>query len=158
MKLGDVVRAIEPYFIANSKPSQRDFALCHRYAKWMKIVAPGTVGFYVAIVFTIMIESFMSGSMRPCLLVYFVGIREYSIVSMTLLHLYNYAMIILTIVTVSYVDTLVFLALLSIMLLSYHFQAEISEFNDDSKQKKLSPKEVEQRLNDIIMMHQEYAE
>lgn len=162
LRLFEVFRAIESILIANSKPNQRHFALCEQYAKWMAIIVrvPMITFPYLVGIITIpfMIKSYVSGSMRPCMFVYFIGIENYSSVLLIILHAYNYVMLWQVCLTVVCVDTLVFMTFLSLMFLSSHFEAEVSVFVDDSAGGELTSNDMKMRLRKIIFMHRNYVE
>lgn len=162
LKLVDVVDAIKPIFIANGKPSGRHFELCDRFANRLQIALKALLAIYSLLVCAVeipfMVESYMSGSMRPCVLAYFIGMKEYSTKWIILLHAYNYVMIYFVTMFFVTVDMLVVSAFLSVIFLSVRFETEVTAFNKDLESGRSTPEEMKQRMKDIILMHREYDE
>lgn len=158
----DIIRVIEAIFIANKEPNRKDFALCEQYANWLVLGVKATIGTYVWIVgiiaVSLMVGSYMSGSLRSCLFVYLIGIREYTTELIVLFHAYGYAVLTLVVINIIAGDVLVILTFLSVMFLSVRFEREVLDFNDDLERGDWTASKVRRRLKELVLMHREYKE
>lgn len=87
IKLIDVVRAIEPIFVANAKPNKRHFALCDRYASYFQNGITAAIGLYGSALIILTIYFMVANNaMRPSVCLYFIGFYEGSTELLILLH------------------------------------------------------------------------
>lgn len=159
MNLFNVVRAIEPIFIANAKPKKNHFALCDRYADYLQNGIKTAIGLYGSALLILTIYFMVANNaMRPSVCLYFIGFHENSTELLILLHVYNFIILPLVVFYIVPAEILVISAFISQNFLSHRFVDEISDFNEDLEQGNLTPPEMKRRLKAIIVLYQEYIE
>lgn len=153
---------ISEVYKVNSLREIRNYELCQTHARHSQMVIKivPAMNSCIAIIYLIpsYIQYFLTGNYAPSLGIYLPALDTDQLPHIIAMESLNITTAIMAVLTVSAVDSLIYIVLINLTMMSRIISSELNEFETVLRDGVAEEREIRRRLTKIILMHKQYNE
>lgn len=157
-----IIEFIADMYEKNSAKTSKYYGICRQYARITKLTVKIGISLYFAAMAIITLsgtfESIIRNIRKPSMVIYFPGIHEYSTEMFATLCAYNYAMVVISFLTVLQGDMLFFVIFANVPMVPSIIRGQLEELTNVLQEKNLNVVDIKRRIQQYFQMHRRFNE